>query len=57
MFSFVMLPPQMPHPMLDVIGMPFVKVPALAADWTWRTIIRLTGAVIARRWMWSSSNE
>ena len=28
MFSLVMLPPQMPQPMLDVIGMPLVNVPA-----------------------------
>ena len=57
MFSFVMFPPQMPQPMLDVIGMPLVKVPAFELDCTWRTIMRLTGAVIASRWIWSSSNE
>ena len=28
MFSLVMLPPQMPQPMLEVIGMPLVNVPA-----------------------------
>ena len=57
MFSLVMFPPQMPQPMLDVIGMPLVKVPAFDRDWTWRTIIRLTGATSARRWMCSSLNE
>ena len=28
MFSLVMLPPQTPQPMLDVIGMPLVNAPA-----------------------------
>ena len=51
MFSLVMLPPQMPQPMLDVIGMPLVKVPALELDCTCRTMIRLTGAISARRLM------
>ena len=46
MFSLVTLPPQMPQPRLDVIGMPFVKDPALAFDWGWRTMIRLTGATL-----------
>ncbi len=46
-----MLPPQMPQPMLDVIGMPLVKVPAFELDCTWRTMMRLTGAIIARRLM------
>src|SRR5881628_859207 len=44
MFSFVMLPPHTPHPMLDVIGMPLVNVPAFELDCTCRTIMRLTGA-------------
>ena len=39
-----MLPPQMPHPMLDVIGMPLLNEPAFALDWGWRTIMRLTGS-------------
>jgi hypothetical protein len=43
--------------MLDVIGMPLVNVPAFELDCTWRTMIRLTGATSARRWMWSSSYE
>ena len=43
--------------MLDVIGMPLVNVPAFERDCTWRTIMRLTGATSARRWMWSSLNE
>ena len=47
MFSLVTLPPQMPQPRLDVIGMPLVKDPALAFDWGWRTMIRLTGATRA----------
>jgi uncharacterized protein (DUF2336 family) len=47
MFSFVMLPPHTPHPMLEVIGMPFVKVPAFELDCTWRTMMRLTGATSA----------
>ena len=57
MFSLVMLPPQTPQPMLEVIGMPLVKVPALELDCTCRTMIRLTGATSASRWTWSSSNE
>ena len=32
MFSFVMLPPQTPQPMLEVIGMPLVNVPAFELD-------------------------
>jgi hypothetical protein len=31
------------------MGMPFVNVPALARDCTCRTMIRLTGAIIASR--------
>ena len=46
-----------PQPMLDVIGMPLVNVPAFELDWIWRTMIRLTGATSAKRWIWSSSNE
>ncbi len=57
MFSLVMLPPQMPQPRLEVIGMPLVNVPALAFDCGWRTMIRLTGAISASRSMCSSSNE
>ena len=57
MFSLVMLPPQIPQPMLDVIGMPLVNVPAFERDCICRTIIRLTGAVSASRWMCSSLNE
>ena len=51
MFSFVMLPPQTPQPMLEVIGIPFVKVPAFELDCTCRTMIRLTGATSASLWM------
>ena len=51
MFSLVMLPPQMPQPMLDVIGMPLVNVPAFERDCTCRTMMRLTGAISASRWM------
>ena len=54
MFSLVMLPPQIPQPRLEVIGMPLVKEPALAFDCACRTMIRLTGATRARRSMWSS---
>ena len=48
MFWLVMLPPQIPHPRLDVIGMPLVNEPALAFDCGCLTIIRLTGATRAR---------
>jgi hypothetical protein len=51
MFSLVMLPPQMPQPRLDVIGMPLVNEPAFAFDCGCRTIMRLTGATRARRSM------
>ena len=51
MFSLVMLPPQMPQPRLEVIGMPFVNDPALAFDCGWRTMMRLTGATRASRSM------
>ena len=57
MFSLVMLPPHTPQPMLDVIGMPLVKLPAFADDWTCLTMMRLTGAMRASWSMWSSSNE
>ena len=57
MFSLVTLPPQMPQPRLEVIGIPLVNDPALAFDWGWRTMMRLTGATRARASMWSSSKE
>ncbi len=57
MFSLVTLPPQMPQPRLEVMGMPLVNDPALAFDWGWRTMMRLTGATRARASMWSSSKE
>ena len=34
-----------------IIGMPLVNVPAFELDCTWRTMIRLTGAISARRLM------
>ena len=56
-FSEMMLPPQVPQPRLDVIGIPLLNAPALAFDCGCRTMIRDTGAAIASRWMWSWSNE
>ncbi len=57
MFSETALPPQVPQPRLEVMGMPLLKAPALAFDCGCRTMIRLTGAAIASRWMWSWSKE
>ena len=51
MFSDVMLPPHVPQPRLEVIGMPLSNAPALAFDCGWRTMIRLTGATRASRSM------
>ena len=49
MFSLVMLPPHVPHPRLAVIGMPLSNKPALPRTLGCRTMIRLTGAIIASR--------
>ena len=57
MFSVVMLPPHVPHPRLEVIGIPLLKAPAFAFDCGWRTMILLTGATAASVSMWASSNE
>ena len=37
--------------------MPLVNDPALPRTFGWRTMMRLTGAIDASRWMWSSSND
>ena len=56
-FSETMLPPQVPQPRLEVIGIPLLNAPAFAFDCGWRTMIRDTGATSASALMWLWSNE
>ena len=43
-----MLPPHVPHPIDEVIGIPFVNDPAFAFEFGWRTMIRETGMCRAK---------
>ena len=43
-----MLPPQVPQPKVNVMGMPFVQAPLLAKHWGWFTMTRLVLVLRAR---------
>jgi len=48
-FSLVTLPPHVPQPKLAVMGMPLVNAPALPLTCGCLTMMRLTGAISAKR--------